>query len=734
MYYELALISVLVAGGYWGVYFVRHPVTRAYGAYQLIAAGLAGLGLLGRHLEQSAFGIAGAIGVGAGVCLLVLGPLARGIARRFAAAERFTIAQRLLDVSDVLAPGSGVGEEKALVGAMREIREGNIEQTVDALTHARERAPAEARLAIDERIAMLYLAAYRWDDAISYAETHLFAAPLDADDPDGDGAAATPSPVALRRALGLAPPVWVELLGAYGYLGNLDQAARMLARLEDVCANRPEAAIWLHRGRMIFLAHAGRVGAVRSLVEPRRSRHMKPAARRYWIGVAHERSGDGASAQAAYVQARAGTRGRPRILIERALERLAAASGEPAALGVAELGPIASEVVARVEAEPVPEIAERTRPRGPIATRVSVAAVLAVAATIALALGPSSDVGVLMRGGAMVRGLVHDGEWWRLVSCVFVHVGGLHLIVNVIGLWFLGRLAEELFGPWRMLALFGVSGLAGSVASFLASPAGISAGASGAIFGLLGAVFVELTWQRRHHRAAWTRGVWGSLAVVTIAQLGIGFFYPVIDQWAHGAGLLAGLIAGLALSPHARWAALGQHVARALALAVGLAAVGAFVQVVRTPIAASLASAPRALREVGSIRVVAPVSWQVASDELYDPDLFIVLSAQRTADAAPLAVQLAAYADAEPDRARGRKFDEVDIATAPIVALPSGWEGRELVVSVEDPLGGRQRYRVIVAGYGHPSGVVLASLYVPETVARAAPEVLTALLATVEPR
>src|SRR2546423_267952 len=107
MYYELALISVLVAGGYWGWYFVRHDSLRTYGMMLLGAAGLSGLGLLGRRYDESTLGIAGAIGVGAGACLLVLGPLARGLARRAAGAERFRIAERLLDVADVLAPGSG---------------------------------------------------------------------------------------------------------------------------------------------------------------------------------------------------------------------------------------------------------------------------------------------------------------------------------------------------------------------------------------------------------------------------------------------------------------------------------------------------------------------------------------------------------------------------------------------------------------------------------------------------
>jgi len=79
MLYELVLISVVIGAGYWGWFFVRlrpHG-TATFGAMQLTAALLAGLGLVGRKVDAEGLGIAGAIGVGAGACLLVIGPLVR---------------------------------------------------------------------------------------------------------------------------------------------------------------------------------------------------------------------------------------------------------------------------------------------------------------------------------------------------------------------------------------------------------------------------------------------------------------------------------------------------------------------------------------------------------------------------------------------------------------------------------------------------------------------------------
>jgi membrane associated rhomboid family serine protease len=710
MYYELALISVAIAGGYWGWFFIRQGATRLYGAMLLGSGVLSCLGLLGRKESIDALGVPGAIGVGAGTCLLIVGPLVRGLARRAASAERFAIANKLLTIADVLAPGSGVREEKSLLGAMQAIRDGHIEPTIDALKHAKRMAPDDAKVAIDERIAMLYLAAHRWDEAIQHAEANLFGAtPVEEPGPH----------VALRRALGVTPPVWVELLGAYGYTGDLEKAAGMLARLEDACAGHDDSAMWLHRGRLMFLALAGRPAAVRVLLEPKRSRHMTSSARAYWVAVAHERHGDAKAAEAGYAKARALTRGRPRVLLDRAFERLQQSRGEVA------LGDSARALVARVETAAPPEVTARARPPAMVATQILTLALIVPAIVIRISLGESTDVGVLMRSGALVRGLV-SAEPWRLVSCIFIHVGTVHLVVNVLGLWFLGRLAEGLFGRWRLLAIFAVAGLVGSLASWMASPAGMSAGASGAIFGVLGALLVELTWQRKRYRGAWSRGIWGSLALVTVAQVAIGFFYPVTDQWAHGGGLLAGALLGVVMSPHLRVANGVLHVARVIAIAFGLATVGAAVMVARTSVADTLSRGPLETKTLGSVQVSAPASWKAADDELTDPDQLVVVYARHIDGELPR--RLEELQAGEADHARNLGFDPPKLATERLVPLPAGWSGSELELSATDALDARQHFRLVVAGRPDAQGLVVVALYVPETLARAAPGYFTDML------
>ncbi|MBA3458278.1 MAG: rhomboid family intramembrane serine protease [Deltaproteobacteria bacterium] len=727
MYYELALISVIVAGAYWGQFFVRRQPhgTPTFGIMQLAAALLCGIGLYAHRVASAPWmGVAGAIGLGAGACLLLIGPLVRAVARRFAASERLGVASRLLDIAEVLAPGSGVADEKALIGAMKEIRDGRIEQTVDALTAAKDRAQPDARLAIDERIAMLYLAAYRWSDAITHAEANLFGA-IPAPRPVTEGEDVPPT--SLRRALGIAAPVWVELLGAYGRTGDLDRAARMLAKLEDVCEGREDAAVWIHRARLMFLALAGRTAAVEQLVEPRQARHMSVAARTYWLAVAHEQRGDRAAATAAYEKARGRSRGRPRELIDQALAKLAAADGIPVKLSEA-----ATEVVARVEAAPFPAQVRMPRHPRPLATWGVTATLLLVAGAITVFVGPTSDVGVLTRSGALVRGLVDGGEWWRIFTCVFVHVGGLHLLVNVIGMWFVGRVAEELFGTSRTLALFGIAGFAGAVASYLASSAGISAGASGALFGLLGAVFIELTWHRQHYKTAWKRGMWGGLAVVILAQVGYGFLYPVIDQWAHGAGLVAGLVFGAVLSPHAPWVAAGRQLGRAIAVISAGFMLTSGARVARTSIEDSFTRLPRIVHNVGGVAITAPANW-TNDVELAEPDGLLIIAVKRE-PVIDLAGQMALWiTETAPTIARNHGFDRIDPATTKVIKLPPGWEGVELIGTFADPMGYRQPYRLIVCGRAFGDQLVTLVVHAPDAIARSAPGYLTRILSSIKP-
>jgi membrane associated rhomboid family serine protease len=141
-----------------------------------------------------------------------------------------------------------------------------------------------------------------------------------------------------------------------------------------------------------------------------------------------------------------------------------------------------------------------------------------------------------------VAGVAHGG-YYRLLTSMFLHFGIVHLLMNMWALWVLGRILEAALGPLRFLALYLVAGLGGSVAVYYFSdPHGLSAGASGAIFGLFGALIVVL---RRLGRST------ASVLPILLVNLVFTFAVPGISIAAHLGGLVTGAAAaaGLAYAP-----------------------------------------------------------------------------------------------------------------------------------------------------------------------------------------
>src|SRR6187549_2134850 len=130
---------------------------------------------------------------------------------------------------------------------------------------------------------MIYMTAWQWPEAIAHAEETLLRT---SSSPPGSveaEAEADPEAAALQRSLlvrSVSAPLWVELIGAYGRVGDLSRAASMLESFEAGVGDEPRAAPLLHRARLVFLAMCGKLAAVRSLASPANSPHMAKAARR----------------------------------------------------------------------------------------------------------------------------------------------------------------------------------------------------------------------------------------------------------------------------------------------------------------------------------------------------------------------------------------------------------------------------------------------------------------------
>ena len=157
----------------------------------------------------------------------------------------------------------------------------------------------------------------------------------------------------------------------------------------------------------------------------------------------------------------------------------------------------------------------------------------------------NADSQALIRWGSNFGPLTADGQWWRLLSAAFLHGGAVHLFVNMFTLFDVGRLCERIFGTGRFLLLYLLSGLLGSAASVWWNPGVNSVGASGALFGVLGATFVFMLDRRNGVPVAVMKTHAASLAVFIIYGIANGLSSANIDNAAHLGGLVAGMVAGL---------------------------------------------------------------------------------------------------------------------------------------------------------------------------------------------
>lgn len=187
------------------------------------------------------------------------------------------------------------------------------------------------------------------------------------------------------------------------------------------------------------------------------------------------------------------------------------------------------------------------RRRSPVTTAYLAAIVgmyFAVATT-----GGTESLSNLVRWGALFAPAVHAGEYWRLITPIFLHGGLLHLVFNGFALYQLGPLCELLFGHIRFAVIFLLCGIGGSLLSITMNPRVVAVGASGAIFGLAGLLIVMALRQHTQLSAVFRRSLLRSLVPCIGYNLFLGMTVPGIDNWGHIGGLAMGAVVGLAVRP-----------------------------------------------------------------------------------------------------------------------------------------------------------------------------------------
>lgn len=212
-------------------------------------------------------------------------------------------------------------------------------------------------------------------------------------------------------------------------------------------------------------------------------------------------------------------------------------------------------------------------------TRVLIAVnVLIYLVQLGLGAGVSPRSGWIFENGSLIAHLyytdgtlalgVADGDWWRLITSAFLHANAIHLAMNMLVLWVLGAGLETAIGARRFGALYLVSGLAGSAGALVWSPNSITVGASGAIYGIMGALLIYEYFQ--------TGSFAGPTLTMIIINVAISFGFSGISVGGHIGGLVGGVLAGAALARFGRgnmaYGKLGPAVIGTL-VAIGAAAV-----------------------------------------------------------------------------------------------------------------------------------------------------------------
>jgi rhomboid protease GluP len=194
---------------------------------------------------------------------------------------------------------------------------------------------------------------------------------------------------------------------------------------------------------------------------------------------------------------------------------------------------------------------EEITPRAWVTPTLAALILVGFAAEITLGASPVNPTGEqLVAAGANYGPLVADGQWWRGPASLFVHAGVIHIGFNLWAFWSIGKYAERVFGNVAFLAIYFLSGFAGVLASLAVHPLTVSVGASGAIFGVFGAMLAFVS--RRDNRQVFPQAFLLAQRRSLLAFVGynvvFGLAVPQVDLSAHAGGMVVGLITGALLT------------------------------------------------------------------------------------------------------------------------------------------------------------------------------------------
>jgi rhomboid protease GluP len=460
---------------------------------------------------------AGFIGGGAWLALLVVPAMGLRKIAELAGAQRYILAGRLARALLFLHPASALRAEAELLRALQLAKQGDFAAALALLAPLRNNHTNPGRQAI----AQSFRLRGEWMNLVGWARSEL--------------------PPATRRNDFALMPIYLRALGETGARDELLlEFARMLT--DPNPAPQPE---WSYYSCLtVVLGFCGRMGA-RS--EQAKLRKLPRELREFWLATSQLAAGETSAGLARLEQLQTATT--DKLLKSEIAQRLA----EPSALANAPLSPPGLELLRRIErTERSPTTAfgsETFRPTKAVLFFI----VLNITMFIAeLALGGSMNPLTLHRLGAMEPWAVrYGGEYWRLLTALFLHFGPLHLVFNLYALLVIGPGLERTIGSLRFATFYLLSGLGSSLGVLLWRFFSFNrpeqlVGASGCVLGIVG-VWAGFLLRNRHEPLAGRR--LKNIVLIVAIQTVFDLSTPQISMAAHLSGLMTGLALGLLLSP-----------------------------------------------------------------------------------------------------------------------------------------------------------------------------------------
>jgi rhomboid protease GluP len=430
---------------------------------------------------------------------------------RLTVRQRYGAARRLAEVLRFLHPYDGWLEQPRLLRALEHAQGGRFTEAFALLESPRLASTAVGRTAT----AITYRLSGRWEELLDWVSQLPEAAIVED---------VTLMSVTLR---------------ALGEVGDLPRLVQMFERLQRPLSGMAMASV-RNQCRLILFAFTGRREATDRLLDGPLSQYPAEA-KELWRATADAAAGREAVAHA-----------RLNELLPRADPVTRIATARRLSHPLADARTLSGDLQARI-ARAEEELGDELRygrvgaagGSRPYATLFLIGINLGVFA-LEMARGGSEDLTTLYNLGALDPEAVLRGEWWRLFTSIFLHFGGLHLAVNMLGLLLLGSSVERAAGLWRYLVVYFVSGVGSMLFVVLISEAkgalALVVGASGSIMGLIGAD-AALLWEGwRQRRAAIARRRLLELVSILLLQVAFDLSTPEVSFVGHASGALMGFV------------------------------------------------------------------------------------------------------------------------------------------------------------------------------------------------